>query len=139
MKHICSGKYFHLMHVLFFLEFLLTLIVVMPNCLLEVRPSYLRREQLRVILWLWPCMLALIPMITKFSNTVKQMWYVDDAAAAGLLTDLCTWWDMLCGIGPPFGYFVNSSKTFLIVKVTHLPMARAIFEDTAWNSIHYSG
>ena len=43
-------------YVLFFLKFSLTLIVVMPNCLLEVRISYLRRGQLRVILWLWPCM-----------------------------------------------------------------------------------
>ena len=32
--------------------------------------------------------LALVP---GFDNTVKQIWYADDAAAAGLLTDLCTW------------------------------------------------
>ena len=69
-------------------------------------------------------------MIAKLSNVVKQIWYADDAAAAGLLTDLRTWWDMLCDIGPQFGYFVNSSKTFLIVKETHLPMAHAIFENT---------
>ena len=74
--------------------------------------------------------LALVPMIAKFSNVVKQIWYANDAAAAGLLTDLCTWWDMLCDIGPQFGYFVNLSKTFLIVKETHLPMAHAIFENT---------
>ena len=104
-------------YVLFFLKFSLTLIVVMPNCLLEVRPFYLRRGQLRVILWLWPCM--------------PWHWYADDAAAAGLLTDLRTWWDMLCDIGPQFGYFVNSSKSFLIVKKeTHLPMVNAIFENT---------
>ena len=60
---------------------------------------------------------------------MKQIWYVDDAAAAGLLTDLRTWWDILCDIGPQFGYFVTS-KTFLIVKETHLPMAHAIFENT---------
>ena len=50
-------------------------------------------------------------MIAKFGNIVKQVWYANDAAAAGLLTDLRTWWDMLCDIGPHFGYF-NSSKTF---------------------------
>ena len=50
--------------------------------------------------------LALIPMITQLSNVVKQMWYADDAAAAGHLTDLHTWWDMSCDIGP---HFVNSS------------------------------
>ena len=74
--------------------------------------------------------LALVPMIAEFGNLVKQVWYADDAAAAGHLADLRSWWDMLCDIGPRFGYFVNSSKTFLIVKETHLPMARAIFEDT---------
>ena len=36
--------------------------------------------------------LALVPMIAKLSNVVKQIWYADDAAAAGLLTDLLTWW-----------------------------------------------
>ena len=43
-----------------------------------------------------------------------------------------TWWDKLCGVGSQFGYFANSSKTFLIVKETNinLPAARAIFEDT---------
>ena len=55
--------------------------------------------------------LALIPMITKFGNIVKQVWYADDAAA-GLLTDLRTWWDMLCDIGPQFGCLINSSQTF---------------------------
>ena len=74
--------------------------------------------------------LALVPMITRLSNIVKQVWYADDAAAAGHLTDLRTWWDIICDIGPQFGYFVNSSKTFLIVKETHLPMTRSIFEDT---------
>lgn len=74
--------------------------------------------------------LALVPMIARLRNVTKQVWYADDAAAAGRLTDLRTWWDMLCAIGPQFGYFVNSSKTFLIVKETHLPLARSIFGDT---------
>ena len=56
--------------------------------------------------------LALVPMITHLSNIVKQVWYANDAAAAGHLTDLRTWWGILCDIGPQFGYFVNSSKTF---------------------------
>ena len=74
--------------------------------------------------------LALVPMITHLSNVVKQVWYTDDAAAAGHLADLRTWWDMLCDIGPQFGYFVNSSKKVLIVKEIHLPLARSIFGDT---------
>ena len=42
--------------------------------------------------------LALVPMITRLSNIVKQVWYADDAAAAGHLADLHTWWDMLCDL-----------------------------------------
>ena len=39
--------------------------------------------------------LALVPMITYLSDIVKQVWYADDAAAAGHLIDLRTWWDNL--------------------------------------------
>ena len=74
--------------------------------------------------------LALVPMIARLSNIVKKVWYADDAAAAGQLADLYTWWDMLCDIGPQFGYFVNSSKTLLIVKETHLLLAYSNFGDT---------
>ena len=74
--------------------------------------------------------LALIPMITQLSTVVRQVWYADDAAAAGHLAALRTWWDMLCDVGPRFGYFVNSAKTFLIVKKEHLLQARDIFGDT---------
>ena len=54
--------------------------------------------------------LALVPMIARLNDTVKQIWYADDAAAAGQLSNLCTWWDLLCDVGPQFGYFVNSAK-----------------------------
>ena len=74
--------------------------------------------------------LALVPLITQLSSVAKQVWYADDAAAVGQLADLRAWWDMLCDIGPQFGYFVNSSKTFLIVKESHLSLAHSIFGDT---------
>ena len=48
----------------------------------------------------------------------------------GFLTELRAWWDTLCDIGPQYGYFVNSSKTFLIVKEEHLIQARSIFVGT---------
>ena len=69
--------------------------------------------------------LALVPLITQLSSVA------DDVAAVGRLADLHAWWDKLCDIGPQFGYFVNSSKTFLIVKESHLSLARSIFGDTA--------
>ena len=61
---------------------------------------------------------------------MKQIWYADDAAAAGQLSNLRIWWNLLCDVGPQFGYFVNSAKTFLIVKEAHLPLAHSIFYDT---------
>ena len=40
--------------------------------------------------------LALVPMIAQLNDTVKQIWYADDAAAAGQLSNLRIWWDLLC-------------------------------------------
>ena len=74
--------------------------------------------------------LALVPLIDRLYGLAKQVWYADDAAAAGLLTDLRAWWDLLCDIGPQYGYFVNSSKTLLIDKEVHLAQACSIFADT---------
>ena len=47
-----------------------------------------------------------------------------------MLTNLRSWWNMLCDIGPQYGYFVNSAKTFLIVKEEHVVQAHSIFTDT---------
>ena len=72
---------------------------------------------------------AILPLINRIKNGVKQIWYADDAAG-GLLTDLREWWDQLCKLGPLFGYFVNPSKTWIIVKEDHLVDAKAAFQDT---------
>ena len=58
-------------------------------------------------------------MITHlcFSHpSVKQCWLADDASAAGTIAYLKQWFDNLCQIGKKYGYHVNSSKTWLIVK-----------------------
>ena len=54
--------------------------------------------------------LATIPLINLLgeSSNVIQVWYADDASAAG---DLPSWWDKISSLGPSFGYFVNVSKT----------------------------
>ena len=41
-----------------------------------------------------------------------------------------SWWDMLESDGPAYGYFVNSVKSWLVVKLEHLASARAIFSGT---------
>ena len=47
---------------------------------------------------------------------VKQVWYADDATAAGKIADLRSWWSKIATLGPAYGYFVNPSKTWLVTK-----------------------
>jgi len=44
------------------------------------------------------------------------VWFADDAAAGGPLCGLLEWWRQLCSFGPDYGYHVNASKSWLIVK-----------------------
>ncbi len=46
----------------------------------------------------------------------RQAWYADDGSATGTLKELLKWWNLLCKVGPKFGYFPNSGKTVLITK-----------------------
>ena len=73
---------------------------------------------------------GIVPLIQKVSCDVKQVWYADDATAAGQLKHLRQWWDKLVSFGPDYGYFVNASKTSLIVKECHLSDAIKSFENT---------
>ena len=63
--------------------------------------------------------IGICPLICKVSCDVKQVWYADDATAAGQLKNLHQWLDNLVFHGSDFGYFVNPSKTSLIVKEGH--------------------
>jgi len=73
---------------------------------------------------------GILPLIHHVSGDVKQVWYADDATAAGELSNLREWWDNLVTFGPAFGYFVNASKTSLVVKEGHLADAVKYFENT---------
>ena len=79
--------------------------------------------------------LATIPLISRLgeSSDVVQVWYADDASAAGDLSSIRSWWDNLSFLGPPFGYFANASKTWLITKDSLLVKAKEIFHDTQVN------
>ena len=64
-------------------------------------------------------------------ETVKQVWLADDAAAAGSIADLNSWYRCLENIGERHGYFVNGSKSWLIVKTKEMAeKAKEIFGDT---------
>ena len=49
--------------------------------------------------------LATIPLINRLSSVpdVKQVWYADDASAAGRLSSLRSWWDTLQSTSPASG------------------------------------
>ena len=60
--------------------------------------------------------IATLPLIMELDNLSKQLWFADDAAAAGRLQAVKQWWDRLAERGPKYGYSVNPSKTWLVVK-----------------------
>ena len=75
--------------------------------------------------------LGVVPLINALSDdSIKQVWYADDASACGRLMDVRRWWDRLVSIGPHFGYFPNPSKTCLIVKGSFYDSAVSIFQDS---------
>lgn len=47
---------------------------------------------------------ATIPLIESLPESVKQVWYADDASALGRVHELRAWWDELATLGPSYGY-----------------------------------
>ncbi len=75
--------------------------------------------------------IAVNPLINNLKrDTMKQVWFADDASAVGNLSDLRGWWDRLTKVGPDYGYFPNASKTWLIVKEGQLEKAKTTFQGT---------
>ena len=79
--------------------------------------------------------LATIPLINRVGDSLNivQVWYADDASAAGDLSSIRSWWDNISSFGPAFGYHANASKTWLVTKEVHLTKASEIFPDTNIN------
>ena len=74
---------------------------------------------------------VLIDSLKAFVPLVKQVWLADDATAAGKLEQLKTWYNILIEEGQNIGYYVNRSKSWLIVKNEESEArAKEIFGDT---------
>ena len=59
---------------------------------------------------------AMTPLIHRLKdNAVKQVWFADDATTGGNLVNLKEWWEHIVNIGPDYGYYPNSMKTWLVV------------------------
>lgn len=78
--------------------------------------------------------LATIPLINRLSNSkTTQIWYADNAAAVGKVSDPCEWWETLIKEGPSFGYFPNPNKTWLVAKEGFDTLANNTFNMTGVN------
>ena len=63
--------------------------------------------------------IAVTPLINhlhQLQPDISQVWYANDATAAGQLEPLLQWWKLVSSMGPLYGYFSNAIKTYLIVK-----------------------
>ena len=69
-----------------------------------------------------------LPLIRKLHGDVTQVWYANDASAAGRNSDPCVWWDSLMSYGPHYGYYPNPRKTWLVVKPEIYPQQKSTSE-----------
>ena len=73
--------------------------------------------------------LAVTPLIRSLHQPqpdVSQVWYADNATAAGQLAPLLLWWKHLMKYGPMYGYFPNTAKICHIVKPNQLDSDQTI-------------
>ena len=76
--------------------------------------------------------LSTVPLINRLEGLAAQVWFAaDDAAAAGSLVDLLIWWKQLLTLGPGYGYHVNASKSWLVVKEESFEEACTLFKGTS--------
>ena len=63
---------------------------------------------------------------------VLQVWLADDATAAGKIVPLKNLWDKITSEGQKYGYHVNESKSWIIIKNgAKLDEAKQVFAGTS--------
>ena len=78
---------------------------------------------------------------TKFfgallTSTVRQVWLVDDAIGAGCRKEIGNWWNELSEEGSLYGYYVNETKSWMILKHGNkLTYVQTMFKETNINFI----
>ena len=102
---------------------------------------YLIKGQPRVIQLQWGLMslafyqcftFCLISFLTNDFQT-REVAFTYDFTVAGKLAEIKIFWDKLATIGPKYGYFPKSIKSYLIVKQNCLKDAKIILTDTNIN------
>ena len=66
----------------------------------------------------------------KGANLI-QIAFADDLTGVGAVKDLKLWWDMVLNYGPYLVYYVNETKSWLIVKEEHLEQAKTSFHGSS--------
>jgi len=73
-----------------------------------------------------------LPLIRRLKEqlpaTILHKWYADDANATGGLLAIRELFDLLTTIGPNYGYYVNTNKSWLVVHPGKQEEARRIFD-----------
>ena len=75
--------------------------------------------------------LGTLPLIHSLKDVSKwiQIWYADDATAAGKLELLRHWLEKLILMGKAYGYFPAPTKSYLIVSDSCKELAEKLFND----------
>jgi hypothetical protein len=75
--------------------------------------------------------IGILPLISLADlEDILQVWYADDGNAAGTISGLHEWYEIIATHGPAFGYHINPEKCVLIVKEYHLEKAQELFGET---------
>ena len=81
--------------------------------------------------------IGIAPIIENLKRTipsVKNVALADDITGAGKFIELKLWWEKMITEGKKYGYYVNESKSWMIVKDSdQLEDAKLIFQDSAIN------
>ena len=76
--------------------------------------------------------LATIPLVDHLSDIqdVTQVWNADNSSAAGNLTFIDKWCNLIKFLGPAYGYHANNCKMWAIAREQYLSKAKKVFNDT---------
>ena len=77
--------------------------------------------------------LAIRPLINKLRYAepdARQIWFADDATAAGKLATLRWWWQLITTTGSDFAYCQNARKAHLVVISELVDEAKGLFDNT---------
>ena len=75
-----------------------------------------------------PLILAVLKITDQYPHgTSKATAYADDLTAAGIIKGIKYLWEQLCKLEPKFGYFLEATKSWLIVEVNTEDKATEIF------------